>query len=206
MRRNVAFLAGVLVALLVAAGATAARPAVTISLSRPSVVFGGSVKLSGKVSDNKAGESVQVMTEAFPATSFSALASPVSTTSGGHWTDSVTPSIQTSYQATWKGATSRTVTVKVHPMVTLTLVNLASGTFSTKVTAARSFTGKFVNVQRLTTSGVVTVKKVKLGSNSSATFHVRLHAGRNRLRVVMPTAQAAPGYINGVSKVLTVSR
>ncbi len=206
MRTNVAFLAAVTVALLVAAGATASRPAVTISLSRPSVVYGGSVMLSGKVSDNKAGEGVQVMSENYPATNFSALASPVSTTAGGHWTDGVTPSIQTSYQATWKGSTSRTVTVKVRPLITLTLVNAASGTFSTKVTAARAFTGKSVNVQRLTTSGAVTVKKVKLDSNSSATFHVRLHAGRNRLRVVMPSSQAAPGYINGASKVLKVTR
>jgi hypothetical protein len=35
---------------------------------------------------------------------------------------------------------------------------------------------------------------------------VRLHQGRSRLRVVMPTWQTAPGYITGLSKVLTVSR
>ncbi|MGN6429229.1 MAG: hypothetical protein ACTHNB_00655 [Gaiellaceae bacterium] len=206
MRRYVAFLAAAVVTLLVAAGATAARPDVTISLSRPSVVFGGSVTLSGKVSDNKSGESVQVMTENYPATTFSALASPLTTTSGGHWNDVVQPNIQTSYKASWKGSTSQTVTVKVRPLITLTLVNAANGTFSTKVTAARPFTGKSVNVQRLTTSGALMVKKVKLDSNSSATFHVRLHAGRNRLRVVMPTSQAAPGYINGASKVLKVTR
>jgi hypothetical protein len=206
MRRNVAFLAAVAATLLVAAGATAARPDVTISLSRPSVVYLGSVTLSGKVADNKAGESVQVMSQAYPATSFSALGSPLTTTAGGHWTDVVKPSIQTSYKATWKGFTSGTVTVKVRPLITLASVNLANGTFSTKVTAARSFTGKSVNVQRLTPTGAVTLKKVKLDSTSSATFHVRLHAGSNRLRVVMPTSQAAPGYISGASKVLPVSR
>ena len=45
----------------------------------------------------------------------------------------MTPTVQTSYQAHWKGATSRTVTVKVRPMITLSLVSLANGTFSTKV-------------------------------------------------------------------------
>jgi hypothetical protein len=35
---------------------------------------------------------------------------------------------------------------------------------------------------------------------------VRLHAGRNRLRVVMATSQTAPGYISGISKVLKVTR
>ena len=205
MRTSLAFLAAVAVTTVLVAGATAARPAVTISASRPTVVYGGSVALSGKVSTNNAGESVQVMADAYPATTFSAL-SPITTTAGGNWTDTVTPTVQTSYQAHWKGATSRTVTVKVRPLITLTLVNAATGTFSTKATAARAFTGKFVNVQRLTSSGALTVKKVKLDSSSSATFHVRLHSGRNRLRVVMPTAQAAPGYVIGTSKVLRVTR
>jgi hypothetical protein len=128
------------------------------------------------------------------------------TTAGGHWTDAVKPTIETSYEAKWKGATSSTVTVKVRPLITLTLVNLSTGTFSTKVTAARLFAGKFVLVQRLSSSGVATQKKVILDTNSSATFRVRLHHGRSRLRVVMPTSQTAPGYITGVSKVLTVNR
>jgi hypothetical protein len=89
---------------------------------------------------------------------------------------------------------------------TLTLINLASGRFSTKATAARSFAGKFVLVQRLSSTGVATLKKVTLDAGSSATFRVRLRDGRSRLRVVMPTWQTAPGYITGLSKVLTVSR
>ena len=205
MRTTLAFLAAVTATVLVA-GATAARPAVTISASRPTIVYGGSVKLSGKVSNNNAGESVQVMAEAYPATTFSAFASSLTTAAGGQWTDTVTPNVQTSYEAHWKGATSRSVTVKVRPLITLTLVSAANGTFSTKATAARAFTGQSVNVQRLTSSGALTVKKVRLDSNSSATFHVRLHSGRNRLRVVMPSAQAAPGYVSGASKVLRLTR
>ena len=50
------------------------------------------------------------------------------------------------------------------------------------------------------------LKKVILDASSSATFRVRLHHGRSRLRVVMPTSQTAPGYITARSKVLTVSR
>jgi hypothetical protein len=207
MPRKIVFPAALAATLLIAtAAATAAPPAVTISVSRPTVVYGGSVTLSGKVSDNKGGQSVQVMAEAYPATSFSALGSMVTTTAGGHWTDVVKPTIETSYQATWKNATSSTVTVKVRPLISLTLVNLATGTFSTKVMGGRSFSGKFLNVQRLTSTAALTVKKVVLDANSSATFHVRMHTGRNRLRVVMPTSQAAPGYISGMSKVLTVTR
>jgi len=198
------------VLLAVTAAGTAAAPSVTISASRPSVVYGGSVSLSGKIADSSAGQTVNVLAEPSGASSFSALGS-VTTTAGGHWTDVVKPTIETSYEAKWKSATSSTatsstVTVKVRPLVTLTLVNLSTGTFSTKVTAARSFAGKFVLVQRLSSSGVATQKKVILDTNSSATFRVRLHQGRSRLRVVMPTSQTAPGYITGVSKVLTVSR
>ncbi len=187
------------------AAAAAPRQSVTISLSRPSVVYGGSVMLSGKVSNHKTGETVDVLAEAFGASSFSSLGT-VSTTTGGKWTDVVKPTIETAYRATWMGVTSSTVTVKVRPLITLTLINLATGRFSTKVTAARSFAGKFVLVQRLSSTGVVTLKKVRLDAGSSATFRVRLHHGRSRLRVVMPTSQTAPGYITGKSKVLAVTR
>ena len=136
-------------------------------------------------------------------TAFAALAT-AQTVSGGHWSDVVKPTIETSYQAKWKSATSSTVSVKVRPLITLTLVSQATGRFSTKVSGARSFAGKFVLVQRLSSSGVVTLKRVTLDANSAATFRVRLQHGRSRLRVVMPTSQTAPGYITGTSNVVTV--
>ena len=199
---SVALLMSVLLA--ITAAGTAAAPSVTISVSRPSVVYGGSVNLSGKIADSSAGQTVNVLAEPSGASSFTGLGS-VTTTGGGHWTDAVKPTIETAYEATWMSSTSST-TVKVRPLITLTLVNASNGTFSTKVTAARSFAGKFVLVQRLSSTGVATLKKVTLDAASSATFRVRLHLGRNRLRVVMPTSQTAPGYITGMSKVLTVSR
>ena len=199
-------LAALSAALLAASAGTAASPqSVTISVSRPSVVFGNSVTLSGKVSNHKVGEKVEVLAEPSGATSFSTLSS-IDTTAGGQWTDVVKPTIETSYQAKWKSATSSTVTVKVRPLITLTLVNLSTGTFSTKVAATRAFAGKFVLVQRLSSTGATKLKKVTLNTSSSATFHVRLHHGRTRLRVVMPTSQTTPGYITGTSKVLTVHR
>jgi len=177
-----------------------------LRLTRPSVVYGGSVTLSGKVSDSKSGENVEVLAEPFGQTSFASLTT-VQTASGGHWSTAVKPTIKTMYEARWKGQLSSTVTVKVRPAITLALksVSGAIGTFSTTVTAARAFAGKFVLVQRLSSSGVVTLKKVVLDASSSASFHVRLHHGRSRLRVVMPTSQTAPGYITGMSKVLTVN-
>jgi hypothetical protein len=205
MRRTITSFATSAAALLVAAAAASAPQSVTIAASRPIVVYGASVSLSGKVSSGKANEKVDLLAEPSGQTSFSALGS-VTTTVGGQWTDVAKPTIETSYQARWKSATSSTVTVKVRPQITFTLVKLSTGSFSTKVTAARSFAGKFVLVQRLTASSVTTLKKVTLDSSSAATFRVRLHHGRNRLRVVMPTSQAAPGYLTGMSRVLTVKR
>jgi len=203
MRKTLVVLAALATTLGGAVAAAAPRQSVTISLSRPSVVYGGSVTLSGKVANHRTGETVDVLAEAFGASSFSSLGS-VTTTAGGKWTDVVKPTIQTAYRATWSGLTSSTVTVKVRPLITLTLIDVSTGRFSTKATAARSFAGKFVLVQRLSSSGVATQKKVILDTNSSATFSVRLHQGRSRVRVVMPTSQTAPGYITGASKVLTV--
>jgi hypothetical protein len=207
MRRIMASALAAAAALLVVSTATAASPnSVTISLSRPSVVYGGTVTLSGKVSGAKSGEDVEVLAVPFGQTSFASLTT-VQSTSGGHWSTAVKPTIETIYEAKWKGQLSSTVRVKVRPGIALGLksVSGAIGTFSTTATAARSFAGKFVLVQRLVSRGATTLKKVTLDSNSSATFHVRLH-GRSRLRVVMPTSQAAPGYITGFSNIVRVHR
>jgi hypothetical protein len=204
--RTFVFIAALATTLLaVVAAGTAAPPPVTISTSKPNVVYGDSVTLSGKIADHVAGQSVTVLAEPSGSSSFSTLGSGTTTT-GGNWSDIVKPTIETAYRASWENQTSTAMTVKVRPMITLALVNLASGTLSTKVTAARSFTGKFVLVQRLTSTGLATVKKVTLDTNSSATFTVRLHHGRSRLRIVMPTSQTEPGYITGMSNVLTVNR
>lgn len=180
---------------------------VTIQTSRPSVIFGNNVSLSGKVSSGKSGEKVNVIAEPFGAASFDALAS-VDTTGGGNWSYVAKPTIETTYEAHWQGQTSTSVTVKVRPAIKLSLVSASggTGTFSTTVTGARSFVDKFVLLQRVTATGSATLKKVTLNSSSSATFHARLHKGRSRLRVVMPTSQTSPGYITGLSNVLTVKR
>ncbi len=206
MTRTMALLIALTTTLLVVAAAgTAAAPPVTISASKPIVTYGGAVTLSGKIADHSAGQTVTVLAEPSGASSFSTLAS-VTTTAGGHWSDTVKPTIQTSYQASWMNQASSTVTVKVRPMITLSLVNQKSGTFSVKVSGARAFAGNFVLVQRLSSTGATNVKKVTLDANSSATFTVRLHHGRSRLRVVMPTSQTEPGYITGMSNVVTVTR
>ena len=182
---------------------SAVKPAkVTISLSRPAVVYGGSVKLSGTVSNHQAGEHVLVLGRPYGLATYTQVGA-VDTTAKGAWSFMASPLIQTSYEATWNAVMSRAVVVKVRPRIRLALSSRTAtrGTFTVEVDGSRSFSGKYVLVQRLTPSGPATVKHVVLGASSSATFTIRLPRHRARVRIVMPSSQAAPGYISGVSNV-----
>lgn len=195
--------AAVLTAFALVGIASASKPAVVkISLARPAVVYGSSVKLSGTVSNHQAGESVSVLSRPYGTPAFS-QADMVTTTAKGAWSYMASPAIQTSYQARWDAVTSATVTVKVRPKITLALESRTAtrGNFSVQVEANRPFTGKRVLIQRITASGPTTVKSVKLAATSSATFTIKLPRTRARVRVVMPTSQASPGYIAGYSNV-----
>jgi hypothetical protein len=209
MRKTLTLLSTLAVAGLATtvAGTAAPNKAVTIKASRPIVVYGAAVTLSGKVAMPQSGEKVDVLADPYGSEGVNLIAS-VDTTAGGRWTFDAKPTIQTTYAARWNGETSPTVGVKVRPAIKLVLGAISGrlGTFTTTATAARAFAGKFVLVQRLTSAGALIVKKVTLDSSSSATFRVRRHTGRSRVRVVMPTSQAAPGYVTGFSNVLTVRR
>jgi hypothetical protein len=202
----------VLTAALAPAAAIAAKPgSVTISLARPVVVFGQTDTLSGVVSTQAAGEKVDVLARPLGQANLTPLAT-VETAANGAWSYTATPTIETSYQAKSKGVTSQVVMVKVRPR--MVLAQLSANSAKVTVTAARSFSGKFVLVQRLTLNGPLTLKKVVLsttstvanGTETSATFRVRLAGAAARLRAVMPTSQTSPGYIAGSSNVLRFQR
>jgi hypothetical protein len=202
-------LASVLAALLVATPVATADPnkSVTISSSKAVVVYGHAVTLSGKITPPATNQKVDVLAQPFGLSTMSAFTT-TETTNGGQWTLDVKPTIETLYQARWNSETSQAVTVKVRPALTLTLVRVQGriGTFAVTALGARPFAGKFVNVQRVTNLGAATLKKITLNTESKATFKVRLKKRHIRLRVVMPTSQAAPGYIAGFSNVLMVRR
>jgi hypothetical protein len=201
--RKILLLGTILMAFALVGLASAAKPkAVTISLARPAVVYGGTVQLSGTISSHQTGQQVSVLGRSYGTTAFTQVG-VVTTTASGAWSYSASPLIRTSYEAQWDTAKSKMVTVLVRPKITLALVSrtAARGTFSVEVEGNRPFTGKRVLIERLTTSGPATVKSVKLDASSSATFTIRLPRHRARVRVVMSTSQAAPGYIVGYSNV-----
>src|SRR2546423_12300587 len=94
-------------------------PAVTIGLSRPIVVYGEKVILSGTVSNGKANESVTVFQQ--PLGSSFAQLTTVLTSAGGTWTYVLptAPQMLTQYEAKWNGRTSIVVGVQVQPRITL---------------------------------------------------------------------------------------
>ena len=186
--------------------------AVTQKAAPALVVYGGAVTLSGTVSNRRAGETVNVFARPFGQNQFASVGSAVSTPNGS-WSFIVKPRLQTAYEARWR-PTNQTVTspqslVNVRPLVGFR-VKAARGrvvTFFTKVRGVRLFTGKYVNLQRKNRLGRwVNLKRVTLGSTSAATFKARLPRGRSTVRVFMPAAQAAPGYVAGISRTRTLTR
>lgn len=201
--RRMLLLAAALTAFALVGIASAAKPqTVTISIARPAVVYGSSVKVAGTVSNHQAGEPVAVLARQYGEATFTQV-TIVTSTAKGAWSYIASPQIQTSYQARWGAVTSKTVTAKVRPRITLSLVTRSAlrGSFSVTVDGNRPFAGKRVLIQRLTTSGPATVKSVKLNAASTANFTIRLPRHRARVRAVMSSSQAAPGYIAGYSNV-----
>ncbi len=186
--------------------------AVTQTAAPKLVVYGGAVTLSGAVSNRRAGETVTVFAKPLGQNQFVSVGSGTSAPNG-NWSVIVKPKLQTTYEARWR-PTNQTVaspqtTVNVKPQVGL-VRKAARGrvvTFFSKVRGARSFAGKSVNLQRKNRLGRwVNLKRVTLGSTSAATFRARLPRGRSTVRVFMPAPQAAPGYVAGISRVLTLTR
>ena len=176
---------------------------VTLAARVRRVVFGRALMLSGAVPTRRPGESVTVFAQRFGTGSPLAVAT-VFTGDGGVWRYLARPTIRTSYLASWNGMTSRELVIGVRPRVVFRRVGLAR--FRTRVLGARSFAGRKIKLQRLTSVGWVTVKRVRLNRRSAKTFRVQLRRGRSRLRIVMSVNQAGAGYLAGISRTIVYRR
>ena len=191
-------------------GSPTAPIAVTASASKTLVVYGSAVTLTGATSSKRAGETVTIFAQPFGAAALAALGT-ATTEGGGVWSFIVRPKIETIYEARWKPAattaTSPSVKVRVRPQV-LFRVKAVSGrtvTFFTKARAVRSLAGKTLYLQRRNAFGQwVSLRKATLTATSAVTFKARLPAGRSRLRMFLPKAQAGPGYLAGISRTLVL--
>jgi plastocyanin len=182
-------------------GTVIVRPGISMKASAVQVGYGGTLTLSGTVSSGAAGENVNVDAMQCGATSFTRVASARSVAQGA-WSSAVKPAMNTSYRSSWKNATSVPFAAKVGPAVSLKRVR--AGRFTASVTAAQSFVGKYVVLQRYArarrawkTVKRVTLRTVKAGTAptqiSSAGFQAR-GTRRARLRLLLTQPQAGACY------------
>jgi len=188
----------------------------SLNASATSVVYGvNSVQLTGQLSLKKDGQQITLSEQAMGEAQAKALAT-TTTNANGEFSFTVSPTIQTAYSVHWQvgsdKASSTPVTILVHPRVGLGLVHHLRRstlfTYRAKVTSDASYAGHVVAFQRYVPSvgGWVTIKRVVLGSTSSATFSVRLRLHISRVRAFLPTSQAGDGYLWGVSRSLLAIR
>jgi hypothetical protein len=194
------------------AAKTKAAPSVTLQATPLIVVYGGSTSLSGAISTGQTNQKVEVLAQECGASAMKPLATATSTT-GGAYSTTAQPRLNTAYEARFKNATSAAATVKVRPV--LTLRRLALRKFSVNVLAAQSFAGHAVLFQRFarSTSRWVTVKTVLLKAGptvtspinptitSTVTFRARIKS-RLKVRALLTQAQAGSCYLGTRSAVI----
>ena len=179
-----------------------APPQVTLAASAPVVKFGGSVTLTGAVSNKRAGQTVTIVQLPFGQTTKQVVAT-LQTTTNGAFSFTVSPQVYTQYQAQWSTSES-SVFVQVQPVIKLPFVS-RSGFFHFYVTAATSFAGKTVYLQRFTLPHQwVNVRALQLGSKSGRLISVKLvrslvPRGRWSIRVFMPASEMGGGYLDSWS-------
>jgi len=187
-----------------------APPQVSLVASAAVVKFGGSVTLSGAVTNKKAGETITLVQLPYGQTTKQVIAT-LQTTTGGAFSFNVTPQVSTTYQAQWPNRSESSVTVQVQPMIKLPFVS-KSGYFHFYVTAASSFAGRTVYLQRFTLAHQwMNVRALTLGAKSGRLISVRfvrslIPRGRWSIRVFMPATEMGGGYLDGWSGTQPVVR
>lgn len=175
-------------------------PSVTLTASAPIITSGVKLTLSGVVSNHQAGESVSIFYRPYPQPNLIQRVT-ILTAAGGTFSFVVAPQVLTTYEASWKGAFSIPTTVQVQPSLSLGRNN----GWIVHASAARSFAGRSVQIQRLNvaTGQWVTLRKVMLNSKSSARVVLTLPKGISKLRVTMSVNQAGAGYLGVIGPTIT---
>jgi plastocyanin len=170
------------------------------------LIFGGKVALSGSLSTQKVGESIDVLGQQCGASAATKL-STVPTTTGGAFTAATQPMMNTSYTAKLRSTASPAVAVQVRPR--MQLAKVAAHRFMLRVFGATSFAGKYASFQRFnpTTRRWVAVRTIPLKAGATAaaptvvsldSFRTTLKAGL-RVRATLAQAQTGSCYAPGVS-------
>jgi hypothetical protein len=202
--------AGASTAISLATAVVATQPPKSVSLdaNRSIVVYGGAVSLVGSVKNGQQGESVTITEQRSPSFSGVQTVATVQTATDGSFSAVVRPVSRTLYRASTGQTTSNTIVVNVRPLLSLT--RIGSHRFALTAQAARSFTGRYGMLQRLSvrTHRWISVRRVFFTRaitgvsptvTSRAVFRARF--GGARIRVFVSRSQLSPGYLSGVSNV-----
>lgn len=179
-------------------------PSVTAGLSAPIVVYGSPITISGAVNSGAANESVELTQQPWGQPSPTQLAI-VKTGVGGTYSFIVTPSMYTTYLATWKNVASGSLVAQVAPKVRL--LPGGNGFMKALVTAPTSMWHKHVALQRLSQFGQwVNVANLTLGELNGRLFQPKtyLPKGTSKIRVFLSINQAGNGLLAAHSGTQTV--
>jgi hypothetical protein len=171
-----------------------------VSVSRPIVVYGDEVIVSGTVPSRLASAVVTVVARPVGAPTPQAIG--VFGPDEATWKTRVKPRIRTSFTATTPTESSPPATVNVRPRVTLTRKRKR---FLARVVAGRPFVGRAVQLQLHRRSGWKVVRRAVLHRNP-VTFRTALPRGRLELRAFVPASSKQPGYLAGFSRPLLIRR
>jgi hypothetical protein len=184
---------------------SASSVTVTLNSSAKVVKYGQSVTLTGTVAGSS-GDTVTILARPGVARTLQAVGT-TTTNASGSFTTTVTPRMRTVYAAKALGAQSDSIAVNVSPAMRLRHV---VGGMSVTLTAARSFVGRYVNVQAFVHSRWTTVKRVFLTRRSFgaspttlSTANFRLSARHGlKLRAFLTLAQAGSSYTSALSNIV----
>lgn len=173
---------------------------VSLGATRNVLTYGTRTRLSGRVSNGKAGEEVTIRAKPFD---HPARLITVTTEAGGYWSLRVYPLIKTRYEATWGVVASQESTVFVRPR--LILKRLHRGFFSITLFDLNQLPNNHVWISRWVPwrQRYVHVARIFLDPTSreviwKATFRLRVRPG-TRLKAFITGYQAGPGYLAGTS-------
>jgi hypothetical protein len=193
-------------ALAAAASAAPLVDTLTLTATPTTVAYGKAVALNGVLSTHKANQTIKIAATECGQQASKTIAN-VKTNATGAYTANVTPTVNTSYQASQKTTKSPNVAVKVAPVVKLQKIR--RGSYTVSVTSAQDLKGKAILFQRYSKlrKRWVQVKRVLLTTTtagtrptmvSSVSFKARVAKG-TRVRAALSKAQAAPCYVAATS-------
>jgi hypothetical protein len=198
-------------ALAAATAATAAAPTVTLNQDRQTVIFGGTISLTGQITPAAADQKVTITQHPMNRAPISVT---VTTQSDGSFSYDLSPRfngrVDAKYTSGTQTATSDELNFFVRPRVALS--KFAHHRFAVRVVAGRPFVGRYVWVQRWNARAhawrnVIRVQlKHYVQSSGATTAAFSLHFGRRvKLRAFMNNVAARPDYVRSWSN-FVVSR